>query len=75
MSDEARRRKLDHAVERALTEQAGAARYERYQREVRNGAVTAADQARPQEFDANGFPIVQRSRSFIERISRLLNPL
>jgi hypothetical protein len=75
MSDEARRRKLDHAVERALAEQAGASRYERYQRDVRNGRPGAGDQARPQEFDTNGFPVVQRSRSFIERIARLLNPL
>jgi hypothetical protein len=75
MSDEARRRKLDHAVERALAEQAGASRYDRYQREVRSGMPPAADGARPQEFDARGFPVVQRSRSFIERIARLLNPL
>jgi hypothetical protein len=75
MGDEARQRNLDDAVERALTEQAGAARYERYQREVRSGMPRAADQPRPQEFDTNGFPVVQRSRSFVERIARLLNPL
>jgi hypothetical protein len=75
VSDDARKRKLDHAVERALAEQAGASRYDRYQREVRNGKPGSSDEARPQEFDTNGFPVVQRSRSFIERIARLLNPL
>jgi hypothetical protein len=31
------------------------------------------DRARPQEFDARGFPIPQRTRSFLERVARLLN--
>ena len=34
----------------------------------------ATDRARPREFDSRGFPIPQRSRSFIERVARLLNP-
>jgi hypothetical protein len=34
----------------------------------------ATDHARPREFDSRGFPIPQRSRSFIERVARLLNP-
>lgn len=32
------------------------------------------DRARPQEFDARGFPVLQRNRSFLERVARLLNP-
>lgn len=32
------------------------------------------DRARPREFDANGFPVPQRNRSFQERVSRLRNP-
>jgi hypothetical protein len=75
MSDHAPQRNLDDALDAALAEQVGAARYERYQREVRNGMPNAADRARPQEFDTNGFPIVQRSRSFLDRVARLLNPL
>ena len=75
MSDQASPRNLDDALEAALAERVGAARYERYQREVRSGMPRAADRARPQEFDTNGFPVVQRSRSFMERVARLLNPL
>jgi hypothetical protein len=75
VSDQAPQRNLDDALEAALAEQVGAVRYERYQREVRSGIPLAADSARPQEFDSNGFPVVQRSRSFLERVARLLNPL
>ena len=75
MSDQAPQRNLDNALEAALAAQVGEARYERYQREVRSGMPRAADRARPQEFDTNGFPVVQRSRSFVERVARLLNPL
>jgi hypothetical protein len=75
MSDQARQRNLHDGLEAALAEQAGAWRYERYQREARSGRSRAADRARPQEFDANGFPVVQRSRSFVERVARLLNPM
>ena len=75
MSDQAPQRNLDDALEAALAEQVGEARYERYQREVRSGMPRIADRARPQEFDTNGFPVVQRSRSFVERVARLLYPL
>ena len=75
MSDQAPQRNLGDALEAALAEQVGEARYERYQREVRSGMPRAADRARPQAFDTNGFPVVQRSRSFVERVARLLNPL
>jgi hypothetical protein len=50
-------------------------RYERYQREVRSGARRLPAGARPREFDENGFPIPQRSPSFLDRVGRLLNPL
>jgi hypothetical protein len=75
VSDRARQRGLDDGLEAALAEQAGAARYERYQREARSGSARVVDSARPQEFDTNGFPVLQRSRSFVERVARLLNPL
>ena len=75
MNDQASPHNLDEALEAALAERVGAARYERYQREVRSGMPGAADRARPQEFDTHGFPVVQRSRSFLERVARLLNPL
>jgi hypothetical protein len=32
------------------------------------------DRPRPREFDARGFPVPQRSRSFLDRVARLLNP-
>ena len=38
------------------------------------GYSRAADRARPREFDARGFPVPQRNRSFLERVGRLLNP-
>jgi hypothetical protein len=55
-------------------ERAGVERYQRYQRTVRNGNRHAVG-ARPREFDENGFPVPQRSPSFLERVGRLLNPL
>ena len=75
MSHQAPQRNLDDALEAALAEQVGEARYERYQREVRSGMPRAADRARPQEFDTNGFQVAQGSRTFLERVARLLNPL
>jgi hypothetical protein len=50
-------------------------RYERYQREVKRGTPRPVAGARPREFDARGFPIPQRNPRFLERVSRLLNPL
>jgi hypothetical protein len=38
------------------------------------GNAPAIDRARPREFDAKGFPVPQRNRSFLERVARLLNP-
>ena len=41
--------------------------------EVAAGHSEMTDHARPREFDANGFPVPQRNRSFLE-LSRLRNP-
>ena len=73
MTEQARERSLGDAAA-ALSEQAGAERYQRYQREARSGKERATDGARPREFDAKGFPVPQRNRSFLERVARLLNP-
>jgi hypothetical protein len=43
-------------------------------REAPSGCVRATDRARPREFDARGFPVPQRNRSFLDRVARLLNP-
>jgi hypothetical protein len=63
---------------RALLAVAGEAsageRYLRHLREVRSGSARAEERARPREFDAKGFPVPQRSRSFLERVAQLLNP-
>jgi hypothetical protein len=71
MTEQARERTLTDVVEAALSEHAGA---ERYQRDARSGNARATDRARPREFDANGFPVPQRNQRFLERVARLLNP-
>jgi hypothetical protein len=38
------------------------------------GSPRATDRPRPREFDARGFPVPQHSRSFLERVARLLHP-
>jgi hypothetical protein len=75
MADQAQERGLNGNLDAAQRELRGAERYRQYQRRVRRGNARAADGARPQEFDALGFPIPQRNPSFLERVSRLLNPL
>jgi len=42
--------------------------------EAKSGKARATDRARPQDYDANGFPLPQRNRSFLDRVARLLNP-
>ena len=42
--------------------------------QVAAGTAGATDYARPREFDANGFPMPQPNRSFLERVTGLLNP-
>jgi hypothetical protein len=65
-------RQRRNAVERALKEQEGAARYQLRQREVRRGRDAAVNGARPLEFDEGGFPIPQALPRFVQRIGRLL---
>jgi hypothetical protein len=74
MNDQARERKLDR-VEAARASQGGAARYERYQRDMRKGMPRGVDGPRPREFDTNGFPVAQRNASFVQRVARLLSPV
>jgi hypothetical protein len=74
MGRDARQRELGDAVSVVLNEQAGAARYRRRQAQVRRGRRDTADRPRPLEFDENGFPVAQRTPSFVNRVARLLNP-
>jgi hypothetical protein len=53
---------------------AAAKRYLRMEDEPRSG-LDPAEGPRPLEFDANGFPVPQRSSSFVKRVERLVNPL
>jgi hypothetical protein len=64
----------DGELVEAAREQARAEHYERYQWEPSGADAHATGHARPLEFDANGFPVPQHSRTFFERVSRLLNP-
>jgi hypothetical protein len=74
MTEQARQRELAHAVAAALSEQADAERYEHSQRQLRRGRAAMMDRSRPLEFDGNGFPVAQRSPSFVTRVARLLSP-
>jgi hypothetical protein len=75
LNGQARRDAVEHELDTALREQAGAERYQRRQRRIRRGRPEAVDHPGPLEFDRNGFPIAQRSPSFVTRVARLLNPL
>lgn len=78
MTKNARQRELSESLEATLREQDGAERYQGAQRQVRReGQETVrgrkeVDLPRPLEFDANGFPVAQRSSSFVTRVARLL---
>jgi hypothetical protein len=74
MNGHARQRYLGDAIALVLKEQAGAERYQRRQRQARRGRTNAVDSPRPLEFDENGFPIAQRTPSFVTRVARLLSP-
>jgi hypothetical protein len=52
----------------------GAERYRRRQPSARRGR-DRAQPPHPLEFDDSGFPLKQRTPSFVERVARLLNPL
>jgi hypothetical protein len=74
MNGRAHQRASGDALATGLREQAGAERYQRRQRQVRRGRGAAVDHPRPLEFDKSGFPIPQRTPSFVARVARLLNP-
>jgi hypothetical protein len=74
MSEETRRRELIEELEAAIREQTGPEADRRSQRRARRAWRGPADYPRPLEFDANGFPVSQRSSSFAIRVARLLNP-
>jgi hypothetical protein len=73
MNGPARPRELGDALALVLQHQAGAERYRRRQRQLRRGRTERMDRPRPLEFDENGFPVAQRTPSFITRVARLLN--
>jgi len=67
-------RELADALALVLQEQAGTERFRRRQARVRHGSTETLDRARPLEFDKNGFPVAQRTPSFVTRVARLLSP-
>jgi hypothetical protein len=79
MTETAPQRERLEALEAAVRERAGAERHQPSQRSdkrerpetVRSKSV---DRPRPLEFDGNGFPVAQRSPSFVTRVARLLSP-
>jgi len=73
MNGHVRQREWGDVLALVLQEQAGAERYRRRQRQLRRGRTETVDRPRPLEFDENGFPVAQRTPSFINRVARLLN--
>jgi hypothetical protein len=73
MNGQARQRELGDALALVLQQQAGAERYRRRQRQLRRGRTETVDRPRPLEFDENGFPVAQRTPSFITGVARLPN--
>jgi hypothetical protein len=71
MDGQTRQRRLGDVLAAALKEQEGAESYRRRQRQVRRGTPATADRPRPLEFDEYGFPVAQRTRSFVTRVARL----
>jgi hypothetical protein len=69
MANESQRPELSAAVEAALTELEGIARYRQAQGDATSGTHAAA---RPLEFDHNGFPLAQARTGFVHRVRRLL---
>lgn len=65
MSDKARGRELPHL--RAVLDD--------HQGKIGRGSARRADMPHPREYDANGFPVPQRTTSFGERVARLLNAM
>jgi hypothetical protein len=73
MSENGYDTKLTNAVADALAED-GASWYDLKRREPRSGTRRGGGGPRPQEFDANGFPVPQPNTSFVQRVARLLDP-
>ena len=74
LRDRSEKRRQARALLAVAVEVSGAERDPSWPREVRGGNPRSTDRARPREFDARGFPVPQRNRSFLERVARLLNP-
>jgi hypothetical protein len=67
-------RELVDALALVQQEQAGIESYRRRPARARRGRTEPLDRARPLEFDENGFPVAQRTPSFVTRVTRLLSP-
>ena len=73
MNGHVRQREWGDALAVVVNEQTGREKYRRRQRQLRRGRTETQDRPRPLEFDENGFPVAQRTPSFITRVARLLN--
>ena len=73
MNGHVRQRDWGDALAVVLQEQTGRERYRRRQLQVRRGRTETQDRPRPLEFDESGFPIAQRTPSFVTRVARLLS--
>ena len=73
MNGHVRQRDWGDALAVVLQEQTGRERYRRRQLQVRRGRTETQDRPRPLEFDENGFPIAQRTPSFVTRVARVLS--
>jgi hypothetical protein len=74
LRDRSEKRRQARALLAIAVEVTGAERDSSRPKGVRGGNPRSTDRARPREFDARGFPVPQPSRSFLERVARLLNP-
>jgi hypothetical protein len=73
MNGHVRQREWGDALAVIINERAGRERYRRRQLQVRRARTETQDRPRPLEFDENGFPIAQRTPSFVTRVARLLS--
>ena len=74
LRDRSEKRRQARAVLAIAVEVPRALRHPPQLMEVPIGPPRPTDRARPREFDARGFPVPQRNRSFLDRVARLLNP-
>jgi hypothetical protein len=74
MNGQARQRELGDALAAALEQQPHLESYRRRQQQVQPAKAETVDRPRPLEFDGNGFPVSQRSPTFVTRVARLLSP-